>query len=202
MNKFLKLILFIFSCFYSLNIFAAGWIDRAIENRYQGWACRAGSSEQVGIHIWRDDGKYLGGGAARNIREPSVQVACKSKHSNHGFDISTVISPKMQDGREHYVRIYGIYANGEVGELSNSPILVKFSKSTLAAPPEPSAVVGRDLNITGFGYLGHVGIWDGSRVVEMLNEGDTNKAKFNTWENFAYEVFFGVTSTLTFQPTE
>lgn len=41
-----------------------------------------------------------------------------------------------------------------------------------AAPANPSStgdVVGRDLNITGLGWAGHVGMYDGSRIVEVLN---------------------------------
>ncbi len=42
-----------------------------------------------------------------------------------------------------------------------------------AAPANPSAtgdVVARDLNISGLGWAGHVGMYDGSKIVEVLNQ--------------------------------
>lgn len=42
-----------------------------------------------------------------------------------------------------------------------------------AAPANPSGigdVVARDLSITGLGWAGHVGMYDGSKIVEVLNK--------------------------------
>lgn len=58
------------------------------------------------------------------------------------------------------------------------------SSSVLAGDPKVAPdVVGRDLNVTGFGALGHVGIWNGSSVIEVLNV--TNKVvQSNTLSSF------------------
>ncbi len=37
-------------------------------------------------------------------------------------------------------------------------------------PQAVGDIVGRDLNVTGLGAFGHVGMWTGSKVMEVLNE--------------------------------
>lgn len=50
-------------------------------------------------------------------------------------------------------------------------------------PSSPGDVVGRDLDVSGVGFLGHVGIFDGDNVIEALNEG-SNSIHINSLENF------------------
>lgn len=173
----------VFTC---LHAEALGWVDIASTQRYTGWACKSGTPEQVGVHIWRDDNVFLGGGSAKNFREFAVQTACGSTHQYHGFDITITVPPHLLDGTTHSVRVFSIYADGSNAELANSPVRVQFGST----PPPPSpptdtaSVVGRDLAYPVVSVFGHIGIWDGANVVEMLNEGTENKVKLNTWANF------------------
>ena len=51
-------------------------------------------------------------------------------------------------------------------------ILIITSISLLATsnPKATGDIVGRDLSISGLGWAGHVGIWDGRKVLEVLNK--------------------------------
>lgn len=62
-----------------------------------------------------------------------------------------------------------------------------FFKGVEAPPAYPKKagdVVARDLDVPGLGSFGHIGFWDGSRVIEVVNEGAANKVKLNNYENF------------------
>ncbi len=48
---------------------------------------------------------------------------------------------------------------------------------------QPGDVVGRDLDIPLAGSLGHVGLWDGYGVIEVLDEG-RNAIRVNSLDNF------------------
>ncbi|HSV53283.1 MAG TPA: discoidin domain-containing protein [Burkholderiaceae bacterium] len=50
-------------------------------------------------------------------------------------------------------------------------------------PHQRGDVVGRDLAFTGLGSIGHLGLWDGQQVFEVLNEPTVVQA--NTYDNFA-----------------
>lgn len=76
-----------------------------------------GSSLPVGVHIWRSDGVFLGGGNASMPRELAVQRACGSTHSNHGFDIQISLPDRIRDGQVYKVRVYAMFANGTAQEL-------------------------------------------------------------------------------------
>ncbi len=53
----------------------------------------------------------------------------------------------------------------------------------IAAPRNPGDVVGRDLSIPGFGFLGHIGIHDGSNnVYQVMNEASVVQKV--SWDNF------------------
>jgi len=57
--------------------------------------------------------------------------------------------------------------------------------TALAAGGNPQAVgdvMGRDMAVTGLGWLGHVGIYDGSKALEVLNEATVIQK--NTVANF------------------
>jgi hypothetical protein len=51
-------------------------------------------------------------------------------------------------------------------------------------PKESGDVLGRDLSITGLGWAGHVGIWTGSKVLEVLNVEDGKAVQQNSLSSF------------------
>ena len=58
-----------------------------------------------------------------------------------------------------------------------------FSSSSFAGDPKASPdIVGRNLSIWGLGAMGHVGMWSGSSVVEVLNKPVVVQA--NTLQSF------------------
>jgi hypothetical protein len=50
-------------------------------------------------------------------------------------------------------------------------------------PNNPGNIVGRDLDVAGLGAIGHVGVWDGNEVAEVVN-GQSNAARFVSIESF------------------
>lgn len=165
---------------------AAGWVDVATYGRYAGWACQLGNENPVGIHIWRDDGVFLGGGNAPNLRERAVANACQTMNAYHGFDITLQIPQHLIDNQFHRVSIYAVFDSGNAEQLTNSPVLVEFGTydPRRERPAALATVVGRDLNVPTLGPIGHIGVWDGEYVIEALNEGGTNKIKRSGWSDF------------------
>lgn len=165
----------------STSSFSLGRIDVAQPGHYAGWACKQGSSELVKIRIIRDDGVLLSTSTSNKLREGAVKTACSSTHANHGFDVLVALSGLITN-KVHAVNVYAVYANGTVSPLSNSPVRIAFGTPS-AQPERPikvGAIVGRS-----FSQLGHLGIWDGSRVVEVMNDGPTaNNVEQNTWDDF------------------
>lgn len=171
----------------SSEVFASGkgWADQYSAWSYAGWACDPSvPGYQTPVHIWRDDGKFLGGTMAVNPREAAVGAACSSTHSAHGFSINIEQKTELMDGRVHAVTLYVIDQAGQPYPFSTVSVAFPYSSDNVAAPKSPGDVVGRDLNVAGLGALGHIGIWDGASVIEMLNEGSGNKVFMNSWENF------------------
>lgn len=58
------------------------------------------------------------------------------------------------------------------------------TRENIERPQQSGDIVGRDLNMPGLGAFGHLGFWDGSQVIEVLNEGG-NAVKKNSFDNFA-----------------
>lgn len=56
-----------------------------------------------------------------------------------------------------------------------SMIIVPCAFSVERDPVETADVIGRDLNVPGLGFLGHVGLWNAQsrKVYEMLDEKDS-----------------------------
>jgi hypothetical protein len=52
------------------------------------------------------------------------------------------------------------------------------------APSNVGDVPARDLNYPGLGWLGHVGMWTGSNVVEVVS-GQSNAVRYVSWESFS-----------------
>lgn len=170
---------------FSTNALSLGRLDVASLGRYAGWACKPGSSETVKVRIVRDDGAVLTTSLANKLREPAVQAACGSSHSAHGFDVAVNMTGLITN-KSHSVSFYVVYGDGSTAPLSNSPIRQDFGSPNTPAPASPplklGAIVGR--NFVGK-VAGHIGIWDGEKVVEIMNDGPTtNNVEQNTWSNF------------------
>lgn len=171
-------------------MYAKGWVDvGTVYNRYVGWACKSGSAETVSVHIYVD-GNFIGAGVASNIREFAVQTACGSTHSKHGFDIAVNVPSALLNGSNRSVVVYAIYADGSHEKLDNTPLQVQFAALPgRARPTQMGDIVGRNLAYSWGGplnYFGHIGIWDGSNVIEATgteNSGDTLKVK--SWNEFS-----------------
>lgn len=50
-------------------------------------------------------------------------------------------------------------------------------------PKHIGDAVGRDLDIPGLGWVGHIGIWDGKQVIEVVN-GSSNAVRFQSMNQF------------------
>jgi hypothetical protein len=51
------------------------------------------------------------------------------------------------------------------------------------APSNVGDVPARDLNVPGLGWIGHVGVWTGSKIAEVVS-GQTNAVRYVTWDSF------------------
>lgn len=166
--------------------YAKGWVDVAQHNRFTGWACKLGSPQVVDVHIYAN-GRIIGAGKAGNPREEAVQNICGSPSHLHGFDVPVINSPDMLDGTVKDIIIYAIYNDGSHEEIDNTPIKVQFPHGDHSSPPPADFgdVVGRDLDVTGLGYVGHIGIWDGEMVVEAIGLRDSsNTLKRTPWSSY------------------
>jgi len=68
------------------------------------------------------------------------------------------------------------------------------TNESLRSPQAMGEIVGRDLAYPGLSWAGHVGIWDGDKVIEVLNEGG-NVVRINTISDFqSRSPYWGVVS--------
>lgn len=160
-------LLVLFNC---VSARAAGWVDGAhivdSDFRVWGWGCdRSVPNEQVWLHIWRDDNVFLGAAHANIYRESAVGAACGGS-SQHGFYAKLVVNPSLLDWKTHSVYVYVIGPSGSE-RLSPTPSISFKGIDNSRKPKNPGDVVGRDY----FGkYAGHLGLWDGNKVVQMTGE--------------------------------
>lgn len=182
----MKYIIVILSIIFSGSVFATGWLDYATSNQYTGWACDTASADsQITVQAWRDDGIFLGSATAQNVREVAVASACGSNHSWHGFTMDLQNDSQLLDDAWHTVTLRSINIDGTQSMLGNSPVSVFFkSDPALIMPPNNAGgVVGRDLAVFMLAPAGHIGLWDGGKVIEMLQDGGGG-VRINTFENF------------------
>ncbi|MGL6240675.1 hypothetical protein [Aeromonas dhakensis] len=102
----------IFSALISLclvsNAFAGGYLEAASKYNYTGWACDPDTPNYAGwVHIWRDDGIFLGALPANNNREPAVAANCGAGDAGvHGFSGTISFPNEHLDNQVHIVRAY------------------------------------------------------------------------------------------------
>lgn len=169
--KILKYFLALLASFCFNSASAAGWVDGASlvgsNFRVWGWGCyNLNPAAQIEITFYRDDGVYLGGTPANISREPAVGNRCGGGHSAHGFNAKLVVPEKLLDWKKHQVYVYVTY--GIILERLDPLFTLSFDgQINVSLPKNPGDIVGRDY----FGaYVGHLGIWNGSQVVQMTGE--------------------------------
>ena len=169
---------------YANNVFSKGYVDNYSVAMVTGWACDVRfPNDIVAVHIWRDDNQFLGGSSANIVREPAVGSACLGSHSAHGFSIPINLTEDLKDGQEHRVLVYSIGRNGFVEQLNNSPVKIKFPGDGIKERPYyVGDIVARNLDWPVIEGAGHIGIWDGTSVIEVLNE--PQAVQKNNYENF------------------
>ncbi|MGN5139330.1 hypothetical protein ACTG15_15205 [Aeromonas sp. 164P] len=58
------------------NAFAGGYLEAASKYKYTGWACDPDTPNYAGwVHLWRDDGIFIGALPANHNREPAGPTA-------------------------------------------------------------------------------------------------------------------------------
>lgn len=115
-----------FSLFAALTVFAsgavhaAGYFSAVNKSTYEGWACNPSTPGYSGwVHLWRDDGKFVGAIHANIQREPAVGSICGDV-GVHGFSGTLSIPADYLDNAWHTVRAYFINDDGSSFELQNS----------------------------------------------------------------------------------
>jgi len=58
-----------------------------------------------------------------------------------------------------------------------------YPQDCVEEPKASGDVVGRELSVPGLSWAGHIGVFDGANVIEVLNEGG-NVVKINSYDNF------------------
>ncbi len=120
MRKLCFLLFAALTFFASGAVHAAGYFSAVNKSTYEGWACNPSTPGYSGwIHLWRDDGKFVGAIHANIQREPAVGSICGDV-GIHGFSGSVDISADYLDNASHTVRAYFINDDGTSFELQNS----------------------------------------------------------------------------------
>ncbi|GJC07242.1 hypothetical protein ACSZND_13400 [Aeromonas hydrophila] len=92
------------------NAFAGGYLEAASKYKYTGWACDPDTPNYAGwVHLWRDDGIFLGALPANHNREPAVAANCGAGDAGvHGFSGEISFPNDYLDNQTHIVRAYFI----------------------------------------------------------------------------------------------
>ncbi len=137
------------SAFVGANsAYAAGYFGATSKTSYDGWACDPATPGYAGwIHLWRDDGKFLGALPSGIQRETAVQSICGDS-GLHGFAGEISFPSEYLDNRTHTVRAYFIRDDGTNFELQNS-VSVTFDGGPVAPPPPPQPVTQSGCSETG-----------------------------------------------------
>ena len=153
---------------------------------YSGWACDSSApGYQSVVQARRDDGVLLGRVVADRRSKVTVPGICDSSHEFHGFKLDITRKPDWVDGKPHEVTLFSVGANGVPTPFYTSSAIFSSSVDGVEPPRDMGDIVGRDLDYAKLGSIGHLGIWDGSKVLEILNEEkSSNKVFRNSWEDF------------------
>lgn len=109
-----------------------GAVDGLDANGAGGWACTSELPNYQGsVHVYRDDGLFLGAISANLPREQAVTDLCGGNGA-HGYAGSFSYPSSALDGNKHDVNLYFIRADGSHFEIPGSPRQVQFGD-----PPAP-----------------------------------------------------------------
>jgi len=184
--QILALGIFVFiSSPFAVHALGMGEVHSDSAWKYVGWACDSSApGYQSVIQARRDDGVLLGRVVAEGSSTTTIPRACGSPHERHGFKLYIERKPQWADGKVHEVTVYSIDQDENVTKLKS--FMLEFSGVSADAqrPRNLGDVVGRDLNYDQLGWAGHIGVWDGSYVIEVLNDSGSNKVFRNTWDDF------------------
>lgn len=71
-----------------------------------------------------------------------------------------------------------------VYSVSGKPLWnIGADQGPIDGPTNVADVVARDLAVPGFGALGHVGIWTGGQIIEVINQ-NGNAVRYSSWDSF------------------
>lgn len=76
----------------------------------------------------------------------------------------------------------GSYKYTPLGKIADFGCYV-YPQDCVPEPKSSGDIVGRDLSIPLLDWAGHIGIYDGANVIEVLNEGG-NVVRINSYDNF------------------
>lgn len=138
------------------NAADAGAVDGADSNGASGWACHSDQPYYQGwVHVYRDDGPFLGAIFAQNLREQAVANLCGG-HPYHGFSGAFDYPSNLIDGKLHNVHFYFIRGDGSHFEIPGSPKQVQFG----TPPASPLTQSGCNLRDPGPDWVGTVWLPD------------------------------------------
>lgn len=153
--------------------------------KYVGWACDSSApGYQSVVQAKRDDGVLLGRVVADRTSATAISRECASPHEFHGFKLYIERKPEWVDGKMHEVTVYSVDQDENVTKLKSFMLEFSGVSADVQPPRYTGDIVGRDLNYEQLGWAGHIGVWDGSYVIEVLNDPGGNKVFKNTWAEF------------------
>lgn len=182
-----KIIWLPFIIIFPTAAFAIGMVDTEPNSAwtYTGWACDPSTpGYQSEVQARRDDGKFLGRVIADLPQKAATPPVCSSPHGVHGFKLDIERKPEWADDKKHDVTLYSIDHKGKQTPFHTFSAQFSTSSDNVVPPKIPGDIVGRELDAPELGKIGHLGIWDGSQVIEVLNEGSGSKVFRKSWDDF------------------
>lgn len=170
-----------------LNALAMGAAESNSVWLHSGWACDPSTpGYQAEVQAWRDDGLFLGRMIADRTPKTAISASCASSHGLHGFSLHIERKPAWTDGKVHEVTLYSVDRNGKSAPFHKFSAPFVSMLENVQLPRNMGDIVGRDLDskIEIAAKFGHIGIWDGSMVVEVLSDAGVNKVFRNNWDDF------------------
>lgn len=170
---------------FGTNALALGGAEQNSSWSYSGWVCDPVVPGYQGeVQARRGDGVFLGRMIADRPTTVAVPAACRSPHGVHGFQLDIEQKPEWADGKTYDVTLYSMGQKGNSTPFHTFAASFSAVSDTIEPPRQPGDIVGRDLDSKYLGAAGHIGVWDGSMVIEALDESGSSKIFKNTWNNF------------------